>query len=101
MASGHLERFELQRERMMQLLESAENKEKPRIEKIIRQDIPRAAIPPQVTIEKTPFAEQQEIARALDTYRKKMDPTFQGAFHEKKKKFSNPSKPKKRGRRKR
>jgi len=35
MASGHLERFELQRERMMQLLESAENKEKPRIEKII------------------------------------------------------------------
>ncbi|GHE50385.1 MULTISPECIES: DEAD/DEAH box helicase [Roseivirga] len=73
----------------------------PRIEKIIRQDIPRAAIPPQVTIEKTPFAEQQEIARALDTYRKKMDPTFQGAFHEKKKKFSNPSKPKKRGRRKR
>ena len=35
MASGHLERFELQRERMMQLLESAENKEKPRIEKMI------------------------------------------------------------------
>jgi len=35
MASGHLERFELQRERMMQLLESAENKEKPRIEKMV------------------------------------------------------------------
>ena len=35
MASGHLERFELQRERMMRLLGSAENKEKPRIEKMI------------------------------------------------------------------
>ena len=35
MASGHLERFELQRERMMRLLGSAENKEKPRIEKMV------------------------------------------------------------------
>lgn len=58
----------------------------PRIESIIQQEIPKKKLPIEVIIEKTPFAEQQEIARALDTLRKKADPTFRGAFHEKKKK---------------
>ena len=58
----------------------------PRIEKIIQQEIPRKKFPIEVSIEKTPFAEKQEIARALDSLRKKADSTFKGAFHEKKKK---------------
>lgn len=57
----------------------------PRIEKIIQEEIPVFDVPSQVTIEKTPFDEQQTIARALDNMRKKADPTYQGAFHEKKK----------------
>lgn len=64
----------------------------PGIEKIIQQKIPRADIPEGVTIEKTPFEEKQEMARTLDNIRKKMDPTFKGAFHEKKKRFDKPSK---------
>lgn len=59
----------------------------PRIEKIIQESIPQKPIPKEVNIEKTPFAEKQEIARALDTIRKKADPTFKGAFHEKKRKL--------------
>lgn len=62
----------------------------PRIEKIIQQEIPRVTIPETVTIEKTPFEERQEMARTLDNIRKKQDPTFKGAFHEKKKKFDQP-----------
>jgi len=58
----------------------------PRIEKIIQEKIKVSAIPKEVMIEKTPFDEQQNMARALDNMRKKADPDFQGAFHEKKKK---------------
>lgn len=64
----------------------------PRIEKIIQQEIPRRSFPKEVSVEKTPFSEKQEIARALDTLKKKADPTFKGAFHEKKKKTFNSSK---------
>ncbi len=62
----------------------------PRIEKIIDEEIPRRSIPQQVAIEKTPFEELQEIRRALDNMRKKADPNFKGAFHEKKKSFKHP-----------
>ena len=62
----------------------------PRIEKIIQQEIPRQSIPQKVNIEKTPFEEKQEMARTLDNMRRKQDPTFKGAFHEKKKKFDQP-----------
>jgi ATP-dependent RNA helicase RhlE len=37
-----------------------------------------------VKIVETPFDEMQEIAKELDTIKKKLDPTFQGAFHDKK-----------------
>ena len=62
----------------------------PRIEKIIDDKIPLQTIPGSVTIEKTPFEELQEIRRALDNMRKREDPTFKGAFHEKKKGFKHP-----------
>jgi len=55
-----------------------------RIEKIIRMKIPRCDIPESVIILPTPFAEEQEFLRALDIQRKKEDPSYQGAFHEKK-----------------
>ncbi|HEY9116644.1 MAG TPA: DEAD/DEAH box helicase [Roseivirga sp.] len=61
----------------------------PKIESLIQQQIPRKTIPVQVEIEKTPFIEQQEMARTLDKIKQKNDPTFKGAFHEKKKQYDN------------
>ena len=54
------------------------------IEKIIRMTIPRQPLPSELKVEKTTFTESQEMARTIDEQRKKDDPTFQGAFHEKK-----------------
>ncbi|OEK06313.1 DEAD/DEAH box helicase [Roseivirga misakiensis] len=64
----------------------------PKIEALINEEIPRTKIPAEVTIEKTPFAEQQEINKTLDNIRKKADPNFKGAFHEKKKSFGKTDK---------
>lgn len=61
-----------------------------KIEELIRQPIPRAALPPDLTIEKTPFEEQQLIAREIDEQKRKEDPNFKGAFHEKKRTFASP-----------
>ncbi len=55
-----------------------------KIEAIIHQPIPREAIPADVQREETPFAERQDMLRELDTQRKREDPEFKGAFHEKK-----------------
>ncbi|HSZ25209.1 MAG TPA: DEAD/DEAH box helicase [Cytophagaceae bacterium] len=55
-----------------------------KIEKIIKMKVPVKEIPEEVTIEETPVEERQEILRELDALRKKDDPTFKGAFHEKK-----------------
>jgi len=75
----------------------------PRIESIIQQEIETFDLPAGVNIEKTPFDEQQVMAKALDNMRKKEDPSFKGAFHEKKKRYDKPQKSKrsksKRGRR--
>lgn len=56
-----------------------------KIEKIIRMPIPRLPLPEYLQIEETPFDESQGFAREIDEQRKKEDPTFKGAFHEKKK----------------
>ncbi len=55
-----------------------------KIEKIIKMKVPVQPIPDGVFVEETPSEENQEILRELDALRKKDDPTFQGAFHEKK-----------------
>ena len=60
-----------------------------KIEFLIQNTIPRVNLPSQVVIEKTPFIEAQEMARAIDDLKKKNDPDFKGAFHEKKKQFSS------------
>ncbi|MBD2699693.1 DEAD/DEAH box helicase [Spirosoma sp. BT702] len=55
-----------------------------KIEKIIRMTIPRQPLPPQVEVVETPFDEQQDMLREIDLQRRKEDPDFKGAFHEKK-----------------
>ncbi|RYU95837.1 DEAD/DEAH box helicase [Emticicia agri] len=55
-----------------------------KIEKIIRMEIPREEIPAEVETADTPFEERQNYLREIDDQRKKEDPTFKGAFHEKK-----------------
>jgi len=55
-----------------------------KIEKLIRQEIPVSEIPEGVFIEETPFEERQTIAREIDEQKRRDDPEFKGAFHEKK-----------------
>jgi ATP-dependent RNA helicase RhlE len=55
-----------------------------KIEKLIRQTIPVVEIPNEVFVEETPFKERQAIAREIDNQKKKDNPDFKGAFHEKK-----------------
>lgn len=55
-----------------------------KIERIIRMPIPRQPLPDSVEVTETPFDEQQAMLRTIDEQRRKDDPTFLGAFHEKK-----------------
>jgi len=54
------------------------------IERIIQMPIPLYDIPDEVEVEKTGFEEKQEIDREIDLIRRRRDPEFKGAFHEKK-----------------
>ncbi|MEO9966276.1 MAG: DEAD/DEAH box helicase [Reichenbachiella sp.] len=65
------------------------------IEKLINKEIKIQTIPTSVTLEKTPFVEQQEQLREIDFRKRKLDPTYQGAFHDKKNRKSKPSKKRK------
>lgn len=56
-----------------------------KIEKLIRQKIERVAVPAELLMAETPFDEQQAMARELDEIKKKENPDYKGAFHEKKK----------------
>ena len=55
--------------------------------------IPLEELPASVEITETSFEESQEFARELDYYKKKEDPTYQGAFHEKKREIKADKKP--------
>ena len=55
-----------------------------KIEKLIRQQIPVLNIPEKVFIEETSYEERQAIAKQIDEQKRKDDPDFKGAFHEKK-----------------
>lgn len=55
-----------------------------KIEKLMRQSISKEEIPDQVAIEETPYDERQAIARDIDNQKRKENPEFKGAFHEKK-----------------
>lgn len=60
-----------------------------KIEKIIRMSIPVLDIPEGVEVFETSKDERQDQLREIDRQRKIDDPTFKGAFHQKKKRFSN------------
>ena len=64
-----------------------------KIEKLIREHIPVGNLPSDLKIEPTPKEEKQAMAKEIDEQKKKEDPNFKGAFHEKKKrpheKFKN------------
>lgn len=55
-----------------------------KVEKLIRQKPQRLKLPEAINPTATPFAEQQEQLMELDRQHRVDDPTFQGAFHEKK-----------------
>lgn len=55
-----------------------------KIEKLIRETIPAKSLPSAVEITETPSEEAREMAKEIDWQKKKEDPTFQGAFHERK-----------------
>jgi ATP-dependent RNA helicase RhlE len=55
-----------------------------KIQKLIRQEIPVVPLPPEVFVDETPYEEKQAIARAIDDQKRREDPEFKGAFHEKK-----------------
>lgn len=55
-----------------------------KIEKLIKQTIPVSEIPADVFIEATSYEERQDQAREIDMQKRKEDPDFKGAFHEKK-----------------
>lgn len=65
-----------------------------KIEKLIRQSIPKADIPEGVFVEETPYEERQAMAREIDMQKRKDNPDFQGAFHEKKLKNTKGDRPK-------
>lgn len=54
------------------------------IEKTIREQIPVKELPADIEIAETPFEEKQEMAREIDRQRKREDPEYKGAFHERK-----------------
>jgi ATP-dependent RNA helicase RhlE len=58
-----------------------------KIQKLIRQTIPVVPIPEDVFIEETPYEERQLLAKEIDIQKRKDDPEFKGAFHEKKRVF--------------
>ncbi|MEQ8926882.1 MAG: DEAD/DEAH box helicase [Fulvivirga sp.] len=62
-----------------------------KIEQLIRQAIPIKKIPKQVKIESTPKDENIQIEREIDMFKRKEDPDYKGAFHDKK---ERPFKPK-------
>jgi ATP-dependent RNA helicase RhlE len=58
------------------------------IQKLIRKEIKLLPIPQEVEVVETEFAENQDQLREIDRQRKIDDPTYQGAFHQKKRKGS-------------
>jgi len=60
-----------------------------KIEELIRMDIKLFDLPETVEIIETEFKESQEQLREIDRQKKIDDPTYKGAFHQKKNKFSS------------
>ncbi len=66
------------------MVNAVEQKYLEKIEELIRGKILLKKLPQSVPVEPTPFEEAQLMARVIDNQRKKEDPSFKGAFHDKK-----------------
>jgi ATP-dependent RNA helicase RhlE len=55
-----------------------------KIEELIREKIPVRKLPDAIEAAETTFEESQDMAREIDWQKKKEDPEFMGAFHERK-----------------
>ena len=71
------------------LVDPSEEWDLKNIEKLIRIEIPLLDLPEGVEILETEFKEGQNQLREIDRQRKIDDPTYRGAFHEKKRKFGS------------
>jgi ATP-dependent RNA helicase RhlE len=60
-----------------------------KIEQLMRMPVELQPLPEQVEVVETEFGEQQDQLREIDRQRKIDDPTYQGAFHQKKRKGSS------------
>ncbi|HPH47505.1 MAG TPA: C-terminal helicase domain-containing protein, partial [Chryseolinea sp.] len=58
-----------------------------KIQDLIRKKIPLMELPADLVISKTPFDEAQSMAREIDEQKRKDNPEFKGAFHDKKLKW--------------
>jgi ATP-dependent RNA helicase RhlE len=57
-----------------------------KIEELIKEKIKVQSMPEGVSIEETPYEESQKIKREIDRQKMREDPSYRGAFHERKKK---------------
>jgi ATP-dependent RNA helicase RhlE len=55
-----------------------------KIQKLIRQSVKVYPLPDDVFVEETPYEERQDQAREIDMQKRRENPDFKGAFHEKK-----------------
>jgi len=60
-----------------------------KIQKLIRKNIKLQTLPKEIEVVETESAENQEQLREIDRQRKIDDPSYQGAFHQKKRKSAN------------
>lgn len=74
--------------RAITLIDPSERAALQRIEGLLGTTLSIAPLPEDITVEPTPKWEAQAMARAVDREKRKADPNFKGAFHEKKRKPS-------------
>lgn len=72
--------------RALTLVDPSEKAALKRIDALLGKPLPLRPLPAEVKTEPTPRWEAQAMARAIDREKRKADPTFKGAFHEKKRK---------------
>ena len=74
--------------RAITMIDPSERAALQRIEGLLGTTLSIAPLPEDITVESTPKWEAQAMARAVDREKRKADPNFKGAFHEKKRKPS-------------
>jgi ATP-dependent RNA helicase RhlE len=71
------------------LIDPADEWHLKKIEELIRMPLPLLDLPKEVVVVETEFNENQNYLREIDRQKKIDDPTYQGAFHTKKRSFSS------------